>query len=97
MFATTGELICVNLEGELKWNVEWNHVLDFEENGKILMVKVNELKKVSKSLKNRMKKKKRKKEVVIKRVQCHGVKICKGTKERLLRAREMAMLYVSLK
>ena len=96
MFATTGELICVNLNGELKWNVKWNFVLDFEEDGKILMVKVNEMKKVGrKSLKNRMKR--RKEEVVIKRVQCHGGKICKGTKERLLRAREMAMLYVSLK
>ena len=95
MFATTGELICVNLNGELKWNVKWNFVLDFEEDGKILMVKVNvAVQKGKKSLKKR----RRKKEVLkIKRVQCHEVKSCKETKERLLRAREMAMLYVSLK
>ena len=90
MFATTGELICVNLEGERRWNVEWNCVLDIKENEKVLMVKVKRV---------LVKKKRRKEEeVVIKRVQCHGgLKICKGTKERLLRAREMAMLYVSLK
>ena len=95
MFATTGELICVNLNGELKWNVKWNFVLDFEEDGKILMVKVNEMKKVGRKS---LKKRRWKKEVLkIKRVQCHEVKSCKETKERLLRAREMAMLYVSLK
>jgi hypothetical protein len=97
MFATTGELICVDFNGDMQWNVEWPHVLDFiEKDHSTINVKFE---KIMKETKNILKKKRRKQKVavVVKSIRCKSKNAANVVRNRLLSAREMAMLYVSLK
>ena len=86
LFATTGKLIAVDFSGDMQWNVKWAEVIEIEGGDKMkLHIKMKKVIKKKKTV------------VVEKYIRCENAVKCKATKERLLSAREMAMLYVSLK